>query len=131
MMHPTPKARDHIQSLLIRIIEHEIKMSMAAGIDAQFGTTLQASRPYWQKETGQFWRRIDKSNRPPSRRCERYFSKDEIDQWKSQLLERGVRKAVNRLMKDLNRLGVQGDARWLNQMVEALYDRDRSDPPND
>jgi hypothetical protein len=122
MAQPAATARKKIRSLLKSIIEHEIKVEIAEKVDAKFGSSFQASRSYWQKETERFWRAIERTSQTQLRRRGRFFSDDEISQWKKELIESGIALAVSRLMGDLRRQGIVGDARWLKKTAEELYD---------
>lgn len=122
MTQPAADARKRIQSLLVRIIEHEVKMRVAEPIDAKYRTAFQASRSHWQQEIEAWWREIKRMNQTSTRRHGQFFSDENISQWKEELIESGLKSAVNRLMKDLRKQGVEGDARWLKQIAEELYD---------
>ena len=122
MTQPAAGARQHIRSLLLTIIEHEVKMRIAEQVDIRFGSAFQASRLYWQKEIERNWQRIERINQTSSRRRGQFFSDAEIDQWKEELVETGVRMAVNRFMDDLREQGIEGDVRWLKKIAEEIYD---------
>jgi hypothetical protein len=122
MTQPAAKAEKDIQSLLLRVIEHEVKMGIAEKVDARFGSSFQTRCHYWQKEIEKFWREIVEMNRTRSRRRGQFFSDDEIGQWKQELTKQGIRLAVNRLMEDLQGRGIEADARWLSKVAEELYD---------
>jgi hypothetical protein len=121
MTQPAAKARSDIQSLLVCIIEHEIKMNIAPRVDAKFGSSFQASQSYWQKEIERFWQEIDRINHTPSRRRGYFFSEAEISRWKEEFINVGIKSAVSRLMNDRRKRGIQGDARWLKKIAEELY----------
>ena len=97
-------------------------MEIAQTVDVKFGSSLQINLVHWQREIAKFWREIEKTNRAPLRRRGQFFSHDEINQWKEELTERGIRLAVSRLMEYLRDQGIEGDARLLKKIIEALYD---------
>jgi dephospho-CoA kinase len=121
MTQPAAEARGDIRSLLVCLIEHEIKMNIVHRVDAKYGSSFQATREYWQKEIDRFGRAIDRVNQTHLRRRGQFFSDAEIHQWKEELIERGIKLAVNRLMKDLRQQGIDGDALWLKKIAEELY----------
>lgn len=121
MTQPAAEARGDIRSLLVCIIEHEVKMNIAHRVDAKYSTSFQASQAYWQKEIDRFGRAMGRANQAHLRRRGQFFSDAEIHQWKEELIERGIKLAVNRLMKDLRQQGIDGDARWLKKIAEELY----------
>jgi hypothetical protein len=121
MTQPAADARTKIQSLLERIIEHEVKMKIAERVDAQYATFFQTSRNHWQKEIERFWRAIERVNQTRLRRRGRFFAHSEISQWKDELGDRGIRLAVNRFVEDLREKGIDADARWLMKTAEEVY----------
>jgi len=122
MTQPAGDARKRIGTLLERIIEHEVKMKIAGRVDAKYATSFQASRDHWQKEIEGFWREIERENQTRLRRRGRFFSDDEISQWKEELIARGIRSAVNRFVEDIREHGIDADARWLRKLAEEVYD---------
>jgi len=122
MTQPAADARKRIRALLERIIEHEVKMVIADKVDAKYGTAFQTSRGHWQKEIEGFWREIERENQTRLRRRGQFFSDDEINQWKEELIERGITSAVHRFVEDMREHGIDADARWLRKLAEEVYD---------
>jgi hypothetical protein len=123
MVQPAARAETDIKSFLIQILTHQMKMLMAAFVDAKYHTHCQASLDHWTKEIEGWRQQIADLNRTHLRRSGQFFSDNQLQEWQDseKLVKLAMAQAITAIEKYLTKRQLKPDRRWLRSTLEELY----------